>query len=305
MSIPSARSLTSWQIQSNSSLVCDAVNVLYQQTDMEILALMAAQTSSSLTTSGRLTSQQTSTIASSTSTPTLNIQEVPAGLTTGAKTAIGVTIPIVIIAFVVGIFFFMRRRAQRAKSVQQQAFITSATDSQGDWTHLGHTKNYAGYLDVPVEADAGHTGLPAELETLSIRPELSANRSYGNTHEMPSRGQEIESSSYLSGGTTAAGAAESSIARKYVAISPLAASGDRNTSHLNSSGSGGGEPVISEAEDQAGSSAADDEKLAILRSRIERVRKEKDRLNKLNELEAMEEELKLEIMDQQRKNMRL
>lgn len=136
MDLPNDRNLTNWTVPKDTSAVCDGIPVLWQNTDVQILALLGLTPTSASLTTGSQTSIATPTstsINSSTSTPS------GSSLSSGAKAAIGVTIPLALIALIAGIFIFFRRRNSRQSHLHNE-LPTSAESDSGNWTHLGFLK---------------------------------------------------------------------------------------------------------------------------------------------------------------------
>jgi hypothetical protein len=171
MSLPSDRRLTDWVVPSDTSALCDAIPVLWQNTDSQILSLLnelltQSPLSPTTTTITQLSSSPTATGASSNTSSPSN-----SGLSNGAKAAIGITIPILLIALIAGVFLFFRRRNRN-----QQEHIELPTSSPSidgsNWTQLNEmqklgVKSKASELDSSVrfEADGGTGHHTAELGT--------------------------------------------------------------------------------------------------------------------------------------------
>ncbi|KAE8446807.1 hypothetical protein EG329_011584 [Mollisiaceae sp. DMI_Dod_QoI] len=162
MPLPDVRDLTTWTVPKNTSAVCDGIPVLWQNTDIQILALLGITPTSSSQTSSPTGSQSSNTSPTSTGATS----EIPASsgssLSSGAKAAIGVTIPLVFIALIAGIFFFFRRRRNSQQPHIHHELPTSAENDSGNWTPMSFLKHGLKYkaseLDSSriFEADGGH-----------------------------------------------------------------------------------------------------------------------------------------------------
>ncbi|KAE9367925.1 hypothetical protein N431DRAFT_514527 [Stipitochalara longipes BDJ] len=170
MDIPSQKALTAWVVPSDTSALCDAIPVLWQNTDSQILSLLAelltevpASPTSSSTSGTGLNSGPTATGNSSNSSS----GGTGSSLSSGAKAAIGVTIPLVFLALIAGIFFFFRRRNSKNKHLHQELPTSSPTDA-ASWTQLNDMKKQglkgdASELDSSVVFEAGGGNHLAEL----------------------------------------------------------------------------------------------------------------------------------------------
>lgn len=189
MSIPASLSpnqLSEFSIQANTSALCDAVPVLWQNTDVQILALLS---SASTTESSKTSSVTATNTGSSSSTP---ISLTRGGLSSGAKAAIGVVIPLVLIALVIGIFLFMRRRKQA--SILREAAAGNAHELGDSGLGNGERFEMGGAMAkddkrAAVEADAGHV-----IQEMSTGTDKFGGDHYGPgkdrrqeevVHEMP------------------------------------------------------------------------------------------------------------------------
>jgi hypothetical protein len=82
------------------------IRMVYQSSDLSSFTPTKTPASNTATT--------TSAPSSTTSSPsTSSATSSPSGLSTGAKVAIGVVIPLVVLAVIAGLFFWWRRRSQR------------------------------------------------------------------------------------------------------------------------------------------------------------------------------------------------
>ncbi|KAK2598058.1 hypothetical protein QQS21_005769, partial [Conoideocrella luteorostrata] len=88
-------------LQAPGGLNAFGVRMVYQSSDMVTATTTTAKTTASTT--------DTSSGGSSTSNPSQSAGE-PGGLSTGAKVAIGVVIPVVALAAIIGVFLWWRRR---------------------------------------------------------------------------------------------------------------------------------------------------------------------------------------------------
>ncbi|POR34692.1 Transmembrane alpha-helix domain-containing protein [Tolypocladium paradoxum] len=89
----------------------------------------------------------------------------PGGLSTGAKAAIGVVVPIVVIAAFLGAFFFLRRRRQRRLDSAPKELPASLSSSQSPVQASG------GYGLVPLQQPQELQGLEPPVELLADEPQ--------------------------------------------------------------------------------------------------------------------------------------
>ena len=196
MNLPSDRSLRAWVVPSDTSALCDAIPVLWQNTDIQILSLLGdaiTQSSSSATSSGSNTLSTPTQTGSGTFYTTIPFSPIPSAsssLSTGAKVAIGVTIALAFLALIAGITLFFRRRSNRNKKTHHE--LPTSPSSDTPWNELSglqkmDIKNAASELDSGVrhEVDAGHGNRAAEL----------GSGEEDTVHELP--GEEV---AYGSGG---------------------------------------------------------------------------------------------------------
>jgi hypothetical protein len=111
------------------------------------------------------TSQNTRSTATTARAPTPSAKSASSssGLSTGAKIAIGVVIPVVFIMLLLGLFFFFRRRRRRQDT----------TANQLTWPEDAKSPGLDGTMRNELEGDASRR--PAELEDMpSPRSELEA-----------------------------------------------------------------------------------------------------------------------------------
>jgi len=97
-------------VESPGGVNAMGIRMVYQSTDLSSSASTKTPASNTATT----TSAPSSTKSSP---PTSSATSSPSGLSTGAKVAIGVVIPLVVLAVLAGLFFWWRRRSQRYKAV--------------------------------------------------------------------------------------------------------------------------------------------------------------------------------------------
>jgi hypothetical protein len=114
MPLPSQRLLTTWEITRNTSALCDAIPIMWQNTDVQILSLLAEPVtvdSTTSTSSGGLSSNFIATATGTIyNTDALSTSSRQSGIPNGAKIGIGVIIPVVMIALFKSIFIYFRRR---------------------------------------------------------------------------------------------------------------------------------------------------------------------------------------------------
>lgn len=131
------------------------VRMVYQSTDQfpATTTKKATTTGATTTTSGNLTTSPTSSSPTGTITPTSSASP---GLSTGAKTAIGVVIPVALLAILLGVFLWWRnrRRQQTTQAVEKTSFLG----------FLGRQNEKAGAGEV--EEQTWKSELPGE----SVRP---------------------------------------------------------------------------------------------------------------------------------------
>jgi hypothetical protein len=122
MALPSQRMLTTLEITSNTSALCDAIPVLWQNTDYQILSLLGqpitANTSPSSSSTGSSVSNAIPTAIGDAFSPT-KASSSNLGLSQRPKIGIGVAIPIVVVGLILGAFFYFRHRnvLQRVEEV--------------------------------------------------------------------------------------------------------------------------------------------------------------------------------------------
>jgi hypothetical protein len=167
MNLPSDRSLTDWVAPSNTSALCDAIPVLWQNTDIQILSLLGEQITQSASTATISNTQSTSppTATGSLGVISYNSSLTPSAssfLSIGAKAAIGIIIPSAFLALIVGILLFFRRRNSRNQQAHHELSTSSSIDSS-NWTQLSSLqkqglKGKTSELDslTRFEADADH-----------------------------------------------------------------------------------------------------------------------------------------------------
>jgi hypothetical protein len=124
LNIPPDRNYTTWEITTQTSAICDGIPILWQSTDLAILALSSTITSplstpasASLTAAGQLSSIVPNATSTPTPTPPASSEN---GLSPGAKAAIGVVIPLLFIAILAGVFFYFRRNNQHKRKLLQK-----------------------------------------------------------------------------------------------------------------------------------------------------------------------------------------
>lgn len=151
LDLPDVRQLKTWTVPKDTSAVCDGIPVLWQNTDVEILALLGVTTISGASITGSKASNATPTSSSTTSSSSTSSKS---SLSTGAKAAIGVMIPLAFIALVFGIFLFFRRRNSRSSHAHHDhhELPTTADSESGNWTHLSFLKY--GHKQKPNELDS-------------------------------------------------------------------------------------------------------------------------------------------------------
>ncbi len=273
--------ITTIAIASATTAVCDGIPIMYRNADTSLFP--ATTTSGPGNTSPPI----------ATSSPAAS-----AGLSSGAKAAIGVIIPVVFIALVAAIFFFFRRRGQRAR---RDAAGRGADEVKEQNTY---------FPDGPVEADSR----PAVIAELG---DGQAPRDFG-PRELATSPAAVATRSERSPFRERAPLSASNASSPRMTQAPLATGMshmagptedyDNNSSPIASAStpfmaSSSHEPEVVRASRTTTTIKDKEAKLDRLRKDIEKVRAEKERLATLEELEAMEKELKDEIMKQQRETM--
>jgi hypothetical protein len=248
-------------------------------------SLTAPKTSSSPTETTHSAPSRTS----STSTPSPTNH--PAGITSGAKAGIAIGTIAVIGVAVVLIWFCLRRR-RRSQSYNQAERVELATAANTQELEAKE-RHEAEAREIAKHGQMKYDPYPAGADEL-----------YQEPHELPHDSTRITD------------VAEADSYYPHMANSPPLAAAD--STHLpekrSSIPQGWHSPnstvlsgTTSISETGAGSSTREVErstsKLEILKARLERVRNEKERLNKLQELEELEKELKEEVMAESRRAM--
>jgi hypothetical protein len=273
-------------LTSPNLLYATAMIVLWELSDL------AAQTqiSSSATPTG-ISSPTTQSSSASTSSPGNTTGSTSSSrISTGAKAGIAVGIVALFILIVLITFFYFRRRGkiingtsgEKPLKPNAHELITTAN------THEMSTKHNVPEMD---EQNSGKPNLTVaatesrgQQETLHELDPASHITSLTSHEQLPSP-QEFENSAAksLAGLTTSAG---------------------KRVSETTDSRSTASVPVV-EAElaglEKAVINEKEEQRLQILKDRIERIRAEKERLTRIQELEALEEETKREILDAQRR----
>lgn len=177
LSIPSNLSLTTYVVPAGTSAVCDAIPVLWQNTDIQVLALLGQTTLGNSTVS--ITSASLSTVQSPTSTGSLT-SNLPssshnAGLSAGAKAAIGVAIPIFFIFTVLAIFTFFRRRGRKIHRTHAELADTSSHWTKIEFFGKRGEKKVGGELDSRARYEA---------DPQSAILEMGPGRRSAEVHEM-------------------------------------------------------------------------------------------------------------------------
>ena len=109
--------VTTSSVRSTTTIGCDGIPIWWQATDAVVLSAASTITSTASTSSTATNTQSSvtsTTYNTSTGTPSLS-----SGLSTGAKAAIGVCIPVVSLAILVGVFWFFRTHRKRAIDAHQ------------------------------------------------------------------------------------------------------------------------------------------------------------------------------------------
>ena len=160
MSLPAERSLKSWVVPANTSALCDAIPILWQNTDIQVVSLLGETTTSSISTTTSSSSQASNIMPTATSTTSSSSpSSIPSGISTGAKAAIGFTIPISLLALVLGILFFVRRRARTRNPHHELPASAYGRHELPDGTDWGQKRDWK-MSELPgqgrVEADDAH-----------------------------------------------------------------------------------------------------------------------------------------------------
>lgn len=160
------RNLTSWVVPANTSALCDAIPILWQNTDIQILSLLGETITSSISIATS-SSQISSVVPTATNTisSTASPSNAPSGISTGAKAAIGVTIPLFFLALILGLFIFFRQRSRPQIRPQNAHHELPATLNGGHelpdgpdwkWGHKHDLKMSELHGNGRAEADADH-----------------------------------------------------------------------------------------------------------------------------------------------------
>jgi len=285
-------STTSAAVNPTSTLT--ALNLLYATAMVVMWELsdLAAQTqiSTSATPTGISSPTTQSSSASTSSLGNTTGSTSSSGTSTGVKAGIAVGIVALFILIVLIAFFYFRRRgkiinrASGEKPLKPDTYelITTAN------THEMSTKHNVPEMD---EQNSGKPNLAvAAIESRGQRGNLhkldpASHITSLTSHEQLPSPQELENSASqsLAGQSTSAGKRVS------------------ETTDPKSTAS----VLVVEAElaglEKAVNNEKEEQKLQILKDRIERIRAEKERLTRIQELEALEEETKREILDTQRR----
>ncbi|KAI9745287.1 MAG: hypothetical protein M1818_001567 [Claussenomyces sp. TS43310] len=274
--------------------VADGIPVFWRDVDV---SLFPATTTTAAT--GTTPAPTTGITRTSTASPKSTVSSTPpTGLSTGGKVAIATVIPVVAVAALLWIFFWIRRRKQRLPHREHSALNASEMDGSG-WGVTGIASKEC-YL-AAVEADPDNA-LTLELDSgNAVTLELDSRGPYGNQglpQELPLTAAHSTNSRTTSpyrprGALTYTQSGETS------ASDPLLGTLSQKSPHQSESSETG--PTSTTQTTMVEKEA----KLARLRADIERVRAEKEQLKSLNDLESMEEELKQEILKQQRETMGL
>jgi hypothetical protein len=212
------------------------------------------------------------------------------GISTGAKAGIAVSIVALFILIVLIAFSYFRRRGkiinrtsgEKPLKRDTHELITTANIHEMSTKHnvpeMDEQNSVKPNLAVVAIESRGQRGNLHELDPASHITSLTS-------HEQLPSPQEFENSAAqsLPGLTTSAG---------------------KRVSETTDSRSTASVPVV-EAElaglEKAVINEKEEQRLQILKDRIERIRAEKERLTRIQELEALEEETKREILDTQRR----
>lgn len=127
---------------------------------------ITSTSSSSSSTSSTATNTQSSATSTASNTATGTPSQSTGGLSTGAKAAIGVCIPVVFLALVFGIFWFFRTRRKRAIDAHQGVAYEAPTGVPDKGP--GAERGYELYGERPVEMYAENRTYPQPYH----RPEL-------------------------------------------------------------------------------------------------------------------------------------
>jgi hypothetical protein len=161
MSDPSDRNIINWVIPSNTSALCDAIPVFWQNTDVQILSLLGAPPKSST-----YSMQPGSSPAETGTSSILSALTPHSSLSGGGKAAIGITIPLLFLALIAGAFLVFRSRNSGIQQEPNELPTSSPSIEGSSWTQLNEMqkqKNEASELDSTVVSEAGGGNHAVEL----------------------------------------------------------------------------------------------------------------------------------------------
>jgi hypothetical protein len=150
MPLPDQRIFTIWEIRSNTSALCDAIPVMWQTTDVQVLSLLGETTTAASTTIVT-TNVILSSRPSQTGTRFISPSTAPNSLilSNGGKFGIGLVVPIVMLALLFSAFFYFRGRKKAQKILQE------SHNEEIEWDGLDcRHKPELPSEDTPLELDA-------------------------------------------------------------------------------------------------------------------------------------------------------
>ncbi|KAE8442742.1 hypothetical protein EG329_002882 [Mollisiaceae sp. DMI_Dod_QoI] len=110
--------VTTSSVRATTTIACDGIPIWWQDADAAVLSAASTISSASSTSSTATNTQSSSASSTASNTATGTPSPSKSGLSTGAKAAIGVCIPVVFLALLAGVFWFFRTRRKRAIDAQ-------------------------------------------------------------------------------------------------------------------------------------------------------------------------------------------
>jgi hypothetical protein len=267
--------------------------VMWEKSDLVVQTQSARSTiTGTISPTGNQSSKTQPTLGSTSTPGNTTGSARPSGLSGNAKTGIVVGIVIFFIAIILIAFLYFRRRGKITNGVglekplrpDTHELITTANTHEMSTNHNipeMDDQNSVGLDPAAVVIESGgHQENVHELDPASHITSLRSNEMLASPQELENAGPQS-----VDGLSTPAGKRISDITRSMptpLASVPIA---EVELAGLE-------EAAINEKEEQ---------KLEMLRKRIEQIRAEKERLTRIQELEALEEQTRREILDTQKR----
>jgi hypothetical protein len=271
-------------LASSNAIEAQAIIVMWESSDLSLLG-------STITGSVKTTTSSSRTQSSSSSTPTGNRggSSGSSGLSGGAKAGIAVAIVVLFIAILLIAFLYFRRRGKRSQAEAQAISEKPLKPNTHELTTTANTHEMLTKHNVP-EMDEQESGniafVPVGVDAWDQRVhELDPNSRITSldSNEIFPSSQEPEMSK------SSTQCARKPVSRTAQTTGSLATS-TSTVAAADAEISGLEEAAVDEKEEQ---------KLKILKDRIERIREEKERLTRIQELESLEDQTKREILESQ------